>query len=271
MFSLFSFRGVFAGLTLCALAATLGCGNNGTQPRAAQEPITIAAAANLAGVIDELTDLFEERTGIRAVVSLGSTASLAHQIENGAPFDVFLAADTEHVDRLVELGLVTAESRRVYARGVLVCWSASHNMSALHDLTSPRFKVIAVPKPEVAPYGFAAVDALKALKLWAALEPKIVYAQNVAMAKQFAESRNADAALTAGSLISVEDRAEAPDPLPIPSHLHAPLDQALGIVAGSPSPHAAEAFAAFLLSDEMQTWLVSRGYRRVPAAESVDP
>ncbi len=264
------FRRFLSGLVFSLLAATLGCGEPSAQSTASRREVVVAAAANLAAVVEELTERFEEHTGIRAVVSMGSTASLAHQIENGAPFDVFLAADTEHVDRLVEQGLIAAESRRVYARGVLVVWSASGAVAGPGDLTSPRFKVIAVPKPEVAPYGFAAVEALKALKLWSAIEPKIVYAQNVAMAKQFAESRNADAAFTANSLVLSGDASEAPDALVIPSRLHAPLDQALGIVARSPSPHAAEAFATFLLSDEVQTWLEARGYRRVPAAESMD-
>ena len=231
----------------------------------------MAAAANLAAVIEELTERFEKRTGIRAVVSVGSTASLAHQIENGAPFDVFLAADTEHVDRLVEQGLVSAESRHVYARGVLVVWSLTHDITSPADLASSRFKVIAVPKPEVAPYGRAAVDALKALGLWPSLEPKLVYAQNVAMAKQFAQSGNADAALVASSLVGSGDASETPDALVIRGDLHAPLDQALGIVTASSRVREAEAFAAFVLSDEVQTWLEVRGYRRVPPAESPNP
>ena len=256
------------GLLLWALAATLGCGAPSSQSTASQREVVVAAAANLAAVIEELTERFEARTGIRALVSMGSTASLAHQIENGAPFDVFLAADTEHVDRLVEQGLVSAESRRVYARGVLVVWSLTHDITSPADLASSRFKLIAVPKPEVAPYGRAAVDALKALGLWPSLEPKIVYAQNVAMAKQFAQSGNADAALMASSLVGSGDASETPEALVISGDLHAPLDQALGIVTASSSLEAARAFAAFVLSDEMQTWLAGKGYRRVLAAPS---
>ena len=231
----------------------------------------MAAAANLAAVVEGLSERFEERTGIRAVVSLGSTAALAHQIENGAPFDVFLSADTAHVDQLVERGLITAESRRVYARGVLVIWSAGGAIESPRDLALSRFKIVAVPKPEVAPYGFAAVEALKALKLWSAIEPKIVYAQNVAMAKQFAKSLNADAAFTANSLVRSDAAAETADAFVIPGDLHAPLDQALGIVTASSRQDEAQAFAAFLLSGDVQTWLAGRGYRRVPAAEAEDP
>ena len=265
------FRAPLLGLLLPALAATLGCGDPSTQSTASRREVVVAAAANLAAVIEELTERFEKRTGIRAVVSVGSTASLAHQIENGAPFDVFLAADTEHVDRLVEQGLVSAESRHVYARGVLVVWSLTHDITSPADLASSRFKVIAVPKPEVAPYGRAAVDALKALGLWPALEPKLVYAQNVAMAKQFAQSGNADAALMASSLVGSGDASETPDALVIRGDLHTPLDQALGVIAASPRRDAAQAFAAFLLSDDVQTFLELRGYRRVGPAETLNP
>ena len=262
-----TFRRVLLSLVLWALAASLGCGDPSVQSTASRREVVVAAAANLAAVIEELTERFEARTGIRALVSMGSTASLAHQIENGAPFDVFLAADTEHVDRL-EQGLVSAESRRVYARGVLVVWSLTHDITSPADLASSRFKLIAVPKPEVAPYGRAAVDALKALGLWPSLEPKIVYAQNVAMAKQFAQSGNADAALMASSLVASGDASETPEALVISGDLHAPLDQALGIVTASSSLQAARAFAAFVLSDEMQTWLAGKGYRRVLAVPS---
>ena len=254
------------GLLLWTLAASLGCGDPSAQSTASRREVVVAAAANLAAVIDELTARFEAQSGIRSIVSLGSTASLGHQIENGAPFDVFLAADTEHIDRLVERSLITAESRRVYARGVLVAWSVSHKIRTPGDLASRRYRVIAVPKPEVAPYGRAAVEALQALDLWSTIESRVVYAQNVAMAKQFAQSGNADAALTASSLIHASVRAGTPEPLVISGDLHAALDQALGIVAASSHRDAAQAFAAFLLSDDMQTWLAGNGYRRVLAA-----
>ena len=154
----------------------------------------------------------------------------------------------------------------------MVAYSRHHNGApSPADLASSRFKVIAVPKPEVAPYGRAAVDALKALGLWPSLEPKLVYAQNVAMAKQFAQSGNADAALVASSLVGSGDASETPDALVIRGDLHAPLDQALGIVTASSRVREAEAFAAFVLSDEVQTWLEVRGYRRVPPAESPNP
>ena len=265
---LMTFHGLLTGLALGTVAATASCGDRPNAP-ARWEEIHIAAAANLAEVMGELTERFRAQTRIPTVVSLGSTASLAHQIENGAPFDVFLAADTEHIDRLVEQEILTPESRRIYALGMLVVWSASHSIEVPEDLASPRIEVIAVPKPEVAPYGRAAVEALKSLDLWPLIAPRVVYAQNAAMAKQFAQSGNADAALTAGSLDAADGLGKTPVVLPIASHLHQPLHQALGIVKASPRRASAEAFAAFLLSGEMQAWLAARGYRAAPLSESV--
>lgn len=245
---------------------TIKCGTNLLPTATPSKAINIAAAANLAVIIDELTDQFSASNGIQTVVSLGSTTSLAHQIENGAPFDIFVSADTEHVDHLIELGLLVAESRRIYARGKLVVLTTSV-ITDLQDLTAPAIKVIAVPKPEVAPYGRATVDAIKRLNLWSSLKPKIVYAQNVAMSKQFLRSGNADAAFTANSLINANDM-ESSITLPIAKNLHRPIDQALGIIATSTQQEAVKIFAAFLLSKEVQSLLVTRGYRPAPQRQT---
>ncbi len=244
----------------------IGCGANLLPTAAPSKEINIAAAANLAVIIDELTNQFSASSGIQTVVSLGSTTSLAHQIENGAPFDIFVSADTEHVDHLIKRGLIIAESRRIYAGGKLVVLTSSVIMN-LQDLASPAIKVIAVPKPEVAPYGRAAVDAIKRLNLWSSLEPKIVYAQNVAMSKQFLRSGNADAAFTAASLISPND-IESSITLPVAKNLHRPIDQALGIIATSTRQETVKTFAAFLLSKKVQSLLVTRGYTSASQQET---
>src|SRR5205085_502913 len=111
--------------------------------------------ANLSGVMDEMAKAFESDSQVQVVVSYGSTAQLAQQIEHGGPFDVFAAADTEHVDALIEKGKLQRESRAVYARGQLVMWAPDSftPVQRIEDLAHPTVKFIAVAQPDLAPYG----------------------------------------------------------------------------------------------------------------------
>ena len=248
-----------------ALFASLVFAGCRSQPPAAgkSEPqnLTIAAAANLTDALAEIGPIFTSKTGVKVVFSFGATADLAKQIEHGAPFDVFLAADTEHVEQLESKGLLTTGSRSVYARGRLVMWlpPASHLKAArIEDITAKEFERVAIAKPDVAPYGQAAVESLKALGIWNAIEPKVVYSQNVSQAKQFAGTGNAEVAFIPLALVKPDEGIY----FEVDEKLHAPIDQALGIVKDSPAQTAARQFADFLLSDEGQALLVKRGYRK---------
>jgi molybdate transport system substrate-binding protein len=221
--------------------------------------ITVAAAANLTDVFRRIGAAFEAETGIRPVFSFASTAQLTRQIENGAPFDVFAAADSEHVERLEREGLLAPRSRAVYAQGVLVLWipRANSGIRRIEDLTLPSVRVIAIAKPELAPYGEAALAVLKSLGVWNQLQPKIVYAENINMAKQYGVSGNADAVFIAAGLARNTDGIV----LPIPSKLYPPIDQCLGIIARSARQQAARKFADFLLRGKGREMLAEAGYR----------
>jgi molybdate transport system substrate-binding protein len=237
-----------------ALALLVSCGTR--QPAGA---LSIAAAANLQRVMEPLSSAFQRKTGIKVLPSTGSSVQLSQQIENGAPFDVFLSADTAQVDRLAEKGLIAEGSRRVYTRGVLILWAPKRtDIQKLEDLSRADVKRIGIANPELAPYGKAAVETLTALKLWPQLESKVVYGPNIAVVAQFAESGNADAAFTA--LAVVHERADRP--IPVPENLHAPIEQALGIVKASTRPEAAGQFRDFLLGSEGQTILAQFGYQK---------
>ena len=169
---------------LLALLVGLSC-----RPRDTREEsqLTVAAAANLTDALGEIGPRFTSATGIRLVLSFGATADLAKQIENGAPFDVFLAADTEHVDQLESKGLLTPGSRAIYARGRLVMWlppGSKLKAEKIQDITAKQFERIAIAKPDLAPYGRAAVESLRNLQIWSEVEKKVIYAQNVSQAKQ---------------------------------------------------------------------------------------
>ena len=179
---------------VCALILALlmgaGCRSGRDQNGQAQSPgLTIAAASNLTEVMAEIGPRFTRNTGIRVVFSFGATADLAKQIENGAPFDVFAAADTEHVEQLELKGLLTPGSRALYARGRLVMWlPPGNNLKAqrVEDIAAKEFERIAIPKPDVAPYGRAAVESLRALGIWNQIEARVIYGQKRSQTKQYA-------------------------------------------------------------------------------------
>lgn len=253
-------------VALASILLAFGCSRDEqTDGAHNSQEITVAAAANLTEAFAEIGKQFTARTGIRVIYSLGATAYLAKQIENGAPFDVFASADTAHVDALVGKGFVAPSTRALYARGRLVLWTPPQGritLDRIEDLMREDLKILAVAKPDVAPYGQAALETLQALNLWSQVEKKIVYAQNVAQTKQYATSGNADAAFLPlalikpgeGRFIQVEDR------------LHKPIDQALGVIQTSTKQEEARRFVEFVLSDEGQMLLERFGYRR-PAAD----
>jgi molybdate transport system substrate-binding protein len=245
----------FALLSASLLSA--GCGGSGK--REGGEEIVVAAAANLTDAFGEVGRRFTTKTGVRVTYSFGATANLAKQIEGGAPFDVFASADVARVDELARKGLILGETRAVYARGRLVLWvpaGGRAQVTRLEDLADAGVARVAVAKPDAAPYGRAAVESLQALNLWAAVEPKVVYSQSVAQAKQFAASGNADAAFLPRSLVK-EGEGMAVE---VEERLHAPIDQALGVVRASGKQGRAKQFAEFVLREEGQAVLKSFGY-----------
>lgn len=223
----------------------------------------MAAAANLSGVMEEIGRRFELETATHIVCSFGSTGSLSKQIEQSAPFDVFAAADTGHIDALDKKELLVPGTRAIYARGRLVLWappSTAAQIGRIEDLTSAKVRFVAIARPESAPYGRASVEALQALKLWSAVQPKVVYAENITMAKQYAESGNADASFTAFSLVL----SEPGKVIVVDEHLYQPIDQAIGVLKNSQNQDAARQFVKFMLGIKGREILGRNGYAFPP-------
>ena len=237
------------------VAALLGsCG----APRAADGKLTVAAAANLTEVFGEVGRAFQAKTGVEVVFAYGSTAQLATQIDKEAPFDLFAAADTEHVDSLIATRKLMSDTRAIYALGQLVLWipEGGPAIHELKDLAGQDVRFIAIAQPELAPYGAATVEVLKGAGLWEAVAPKLVYGTSVSMAKQFAASGSANAAFTAYSLV-LHDKGTV---LKLDPHLYKPIEQAMGIVAASGHVEEARQFRAFLLGAEGRVILANCGY-----------
>jgi molybdate transport system substrate-binding protein len=231
-------------------------------PHQSQQPeLTVAAAASMTDAFTDVGLLFTSKTGTRVVFSFGATADLARQIENGAPFDVFAAADVTHVVQLDREGLLTPGSRALYARGRLVMWlppGSVLKVTRIEDITAKEFDRIAVAKPDVAPYGQATVESLRALGIWSEIEPKVVYAQNVSQTKQFAATGNAEVAFIPLALVKPGEGTY----LQVDPSLHRPIDQAIGIVRTSPNQAAARQFVDFVLSAEGQEVLSKKGLEK---------
>jgi len=220
--------------------------------------LRIAAASNLTAVAPLLAAAFLRTTGIRAVFSFASTSQLARQIEEGAPFDVFAAADSTHVDELLKKNLIVPGTAQVYAAGVLSVWfPAGPATLRLEDLTGRKIRAIALARPELAPYGGAALDVLRNLGILERVRPRLVYAGSVAMAKQYGATGNADAVFVPASLVLKERGAV----IPLNPKLHRPLLQTLGLVNLKKRTQSASQFAEFLVHGQGHAILLQNGYR----------
>lgn len=212
---------------------------------AADRKLTVAGASDLSFAFREIAREFEKETGYKVVLSLGSTGMLARQIEQGAPFDAFFAANRKFVEDLEKGGHILAGTVELYAEGRLVIASRRDTglkLTRLEDLKKNNLTRIAIANPEHAPYGMAAMEALKSAGLWEELKPRLVYGENIRQALQFVESGNAGAGIIARSV------AQAPgiEFSEVPSKLHKPISQAAGVVSSSKEIDAARKFIKFV-------------------------
>jgi molybdate transport system substrate-binding protein len=231
---------------LVALLFFTNCAPQSEQDQQAAAPeIIVAAAADLMPAFEELGKLFEQENRVKVTFSFGSTGTLTKQIENGAPFDLFAAANISYVDELEKKGLILPDSKALYATGRITIWVRADSplqIERLEDLAKSEFEKVAIANPGHAPYGVAAREALQSVGVWAVVEPKLVLGENVRQAMQYAETGNVDAALSALSL-SVQSKGRW---VLIPQELHNPLDQALAVIKGTRHEGEAREFAAFI-------------------------
>jgi molybdate transport system substrate-binding protein len=259
-----SIKALCVALLLTSMCLYPGCARQSQTGQSSAPEINVAAAANLTDAFAEVGKQFTAETGVPVVYSFGATSELAKQIENGAPFDVFAAADVEHVKELDGNALLTPGTRALYARGRLVLWiPQGSSITRIEDITQPQVNRIAIAKPDVAPYGQATVETLRALSLWQQVEPKVVYAQNVSQTKQFAATGNAEVAFLPLALVKPNEGRF----IEVDERLHQPIDQALGVVKASGKQEEARRFIDFVLSERGQQILEQYGYRKPPAAK----
>jgi molybdate transport system substrate-binding protein len=244
----------------------------------AQSTLTVAAAADMQPLMQEMVASYEALTQNRELVTrsrialvFGSSGNLTTQIENGAPYDVFFSADSSYPRRLVSAGRAIPDSLHVYALGKLAIWvPAGSRLDVDHlgakALLDPSVHKIAIANPQHAPYGRAAVEALKDLGVYDQVSSKLVLGENVSQAAEFISSGNAQAGMIALAVV-LGSKMKYGHFWIVPQQHYQPLRQAVVIVAGSKHPEAARDFVNFFSRQLDPHFLSSYGFDLPPAEE----
>ena len=226
--------------------------------------ITIAAASDLQPVLPQLVARFERQTGHTVRTTLGSSGNFLAQIRNGAPFDVFLSADIAYPAELESAGLAESGTLVPYATGTLVLWTRTGSgvdvRRGIQGLIADRVRRVAIANPDHAPYGRAAVAALRNGHIYEQVRAKLVMGENVAQAMQFVQSGNADVGFLPLSLAKSAAASVAADYATIPPALYPPIEQAGIVVRSSRNKDAARAFLKFLQQADAVTLLADAGF-----------
>ncbi|MGC5328645.1 molybdate ABC transporter substrate-binding protein [Brevibacillus sp. SYSU BS000544] len=234
-----------------------------TPPSSNERKITVAAASDLTHAFTEIGQVFEKKTNSKVVFTFGSTGSLATQIENGAPFDVFAAANITFVDNLKKKGKVIPDTQQLYAQGrigLAVPIKSTYQVRELKDLLDPQIKKIAIANPEHAPYGMAAKQALEKAGLWEKVKDKLVFGKNISETLTFVLTGNAEAGIIAQS-IAKED--EVTFQLIDPS-MHKPLNQSIAVIQGTKEEELARQFITFVNEPESRKIMQKYGFAPPP-------
>jgi len=248
----------------CALLAVFVAG--GVARAQGTKELRIAAASDLQPVMPVLADLYLKKTGVKLLVNFGSSGALETQIENGAPVDLFLGADFIYPEKIVAAGLADAKAPTAYAKGRLAVWARKDSPLqpiSVDKLTDGRIEKIAMADPLHAPFGRAAQAALERLKLMDTLKSKLVIAENVAQAGQFAQSGNAQVALVSLTLASSQRYKEMGSYAIVPDSQYPEIRQTAVVLRRSDRRAEAHAFLDWMLSSEIQGQLPNVGMEAV--------
>lgn len=227
----------------------------GTALPAFADSVNVAVAANFTAVAEELAAMFAAETGHKAELSFGATGGLYTQISQAAPFGVFLAADTARPELAIAEGFGVEGTFFVYAEGRLALYGPGRDLSDGEAALRAEFGKLSVADPQAAPYGQAAVETMTALGLYEALEPRIVWGENISQTLQFVESGNAELGFVAASQVLGK-----PDQWLVPADLHAPIAQGAVLLKEGETNPAALAFIDFLKSDAAVAVIEAAGY-----------
>jgi molybdate transport system substrate-binding protein len=235
-----------------------------TQATTAATPVTAAVASNFTQAAREIAEAFEGETGHQVRFSISSSGKLFAQISHGAPFDVFLSADTARPALLESNGLVVAGSRRTYATGKLVLWSVDERYQGKDceaELKAENFSKLAIANAKIAPYGVAAEEVLTNIGLDKnKLTTRIVTGESIAQTLHFVASNGASMGLIAAAQLNLPDLPEGTCHWQVPQTLHSKIEQQVVLLTRSASNPAAQAFIKFLAGDKARAIILAHGY-----------
>jgi len=242
-----------------ALSVVLACAAS----VARADEVLVAVAANFTAPMKLIAADFEKDSGHKARLAFGATGAFYAQIKNGAPFQVFLAADDEAPAKLVQEGLADASSRFTYAIGGLVLWSAKPGFvdGRGEVLKTGQFTRLALANPKTAPYGRAAVETLTKLGLLSALEPRFVQGENIAQTFQFVMTGNAELGFVTLSQVIKDGAVAEGSAWLVPAELHQPIRQDAVLLTAARGNAAAPALLQYLKSNQARAVIRAFGYR----------
>lgn len=252
--------GLVAGLAASLLLTACTGPDSPTHTNTVVQSITVAAASDLRPAFEAIARDFTVDTGVKVVFTFGSSGLLREQVINGAPFDLYASANAEFVDAVLAAGRGDPATRTEYAVGRIALWSppGTRPATSVADLVDPRFRRIAIANPDHAPYGVAAVQALRSAGVHDTVRSRLVYGENIADALRIVRSGNADAGIVALSLAIAEGVPYAV----IPDTLHDPIRQTLVVTSTGAHADAAAAFAGYLTTESAQQIMLDYGFEK---------
>ena len=227
--------------------------------------VSVVAASDLAFCLQDLTHEFTNaHPAVGVTIRTGSSGNLFAQIQNGAPFDVFLSADMSYPRELIKAGAAEAETLFQYATGRIVLWTMRTNLSlagGLQALRDPSVKHIAIANPAHAPYGRAARAALQHAGLWESVQPRLVLGESISQTMQFAHTGNADAAIVALSLVLSPQTGRRGRYVEVPAGTYPALEQGAVLTRHGRDNAAALDYLKFLQSTGARTIFERHGFQ----------
>lgn len=243
---------------LLTLLMVVGSGMGALQA----DEVQVAVASNFSKPLETLATAFKTVSGHELKISAGATGKLYAQIENGAPFEVFLSADSNTPKKLVDAHLAVADSQFTYALGKLVLWSSKQGYIDAQGkvLNKNEFKHLAIANPKTAPYGAAALQVLAHLGLTPSLEAKIVQGENISQTYEFVSTGNAELGFVAWSQVAPDGALKDGSVWQVPEDLYQPIQQDAVLLTKGKANIAAKALLDFLKTPAAQKLITEAGY-----------
>jgi molybdate transport system substrate-binding protein len=227
--------------------------------------LIVAAAADLSSALKDVANGFEKKSGVKVELSFGASGALTQQIHNGAPFDIFFSADMDFPRQLIAAGEADGPTLYQYAVGKLVLWVPTDSAldvehKGMDILLDPSVKKVAIANPQNAPYGRAAVAALKHASLYDKVTDRLVIGENISQAAQFAESGNAQAGFVALAHAIAPSMQGKGKFWVVPSDYYPPLAQGVVVISRSPHKKEAQEFLEYIKTKEAAEILRKFGF-----------